>query len=71
MDPRTTMRELDEVITIASVTVEREAAKMESLPHARRHARQRQVRGQRDHVQRLRELRTLFKRQRRLATLLR
>ena len=37
MDPRTTIRELDVVvITIARVTVEREAAKRESLPHARR-----------------------------------
>ncbi len=59
MDTRTTMRELDEVIARAQVTVEREAAIMDVLPDCglRRRAQER-VRATRAHIRQLQKLRS-------------
>jgi methionine synthase II (cobalamin-independent) len=58
MDLRTTVRELDEIITRAHRATERESALLKVLPDCGlRHRKQHQVRMMRAHVDRLRSLR--------------
>jgi hypothetical protein len=62
MDERTTLRELDEVIARSRQATEREAKLVEGLPPCTTRSRkERTLRALREHLQRLRGFRSLFR----------
>jgi len=72
MDPRTTIRELEEVIARIQSATEREMKLARALPACGlRRRKERLVRTMRDRLQRLRRLRSAVKHNRRLGTRLR